>query len=138
MQAGMDAFMTKPVNLRQLKELLSEFAADDGGGIIEGRGLLGEMAASQPWSTIKERWLGIFESHVAELQAVLNGEDPEAARKVAHKLLGHLRMLKTRGLADFLVDMNTCAHAGDMAGMRKEWEGFQAGLDRFRDEFGRI
>jgi signal transduction histidine kinase/ActR/RegA family two-component response regulator len=138
LQAGMNAFMTKPLNIRQLKEILAEFRTSDLPSIITGRGILGEMAGAQPWDAIKSRWLAMFDTHVEQLAAATAGDDPEAARKIAHKLLGHLRMLNSSGFPDYLVDMMTCAHAGDMTGIRKEWEGFKNDLPRFRQEVARL
>lgn len=136
---GMDAFMTKPLNLRQLKQLLCGFAEEfRNEPIVVGKGLLQELSDGKDWQSVKERWKGIFESHVADLAVAMKGDDPEAIRKVAHKLLGHLRMIKAQRFPDYLVDLMTSANAGDMSGIRKEYAGFSADLERFRKELSQL
>jgi CheY-like chemotaxis protein len=136
--AGMDAFMTKPLDPRQVGTLLSGIQPRSANRMVTGRGILGEMAAGKDWNATKSRWRGILDAHLEELRTAAAGDDPEAARKAAHKLLGHLRMIKTEGLADFLLDLMTAARGRDMNGIRAEWEGFDRKLPILLKEVDRL
>ncbi|MGA1204907.1 MAG: hybrid sensor histidine kinase/response regulator [Opitutales bacterium] len=149
LEAGMDAFLTKPLDESQLQSLLlgmapvqprgAAVAAEAGEECyLTGQGILGEMAGADGWERQKERWMGIFEEYFGELRSVVEGTDLEDIRKAAHRLLGHLRMVRTDGIADHLLDMMTAATVGDLEGTRAAWSPFLAKVGKFRDEVARF
>ena len=93
------------------------------------------MTSDGDWLAQKQRWLGIFESHMEAVSVSMEECDLSSLRKSAHKLLGHLRMLKTRDIAETIMDMLTAAHAGDLPGASAEWSRFKDFLPEFLNEF---
>ncbi|MEX0325972.1 MAG: ATP-binding protein [Puniceicoccaceae bacterium] len=158
LEAGMSAFMVKPLGLSELYGVLEahfpEFAAkveawqeagepDPGPGevaeaLISGRGLLAEMSASKDWEDLKERWLGIFNEHVLEVAAAMENGDTGEIRRFAHKLLGHLRMIRAEPVADPVQKMLVAAHAGDMESIRRHWSRFNGLLEAFRQAYRQL
>jgi two-component system capsular synthesis sensor histidine kinase RcsC len=132
LQAGMHAFLSKPVNVDGLKAILAECAGSD--GLIEGAGLLQEMAIRRDWETVAGRWKEDFAGTFAELEGAMAGTDTEAIRKVAHRLLGHLRMIRVREVPERLQDLLTAAGAGDLEGVRLEWKELRELLERLGAE----
>jgi signal transduction histidine kinase/CheY-like chemotaxis protein len=120
LQAGMQAFLSKPLDVAGLKAILAE--CSDPTGLIEGAGLLEEMAIRRDWETVAGRWKDDFAGTVVELERVMADTDTEAIRKVAHRLLGHLRMIRAREVPERLQDLLTAAAAGDLEGVRLEWK----------------
>ncbi len=149
LEGGMNTFLTKPIDPSLLTaELVAagmavcssvekrarELAEVPSEGVILHAGILGEMTSDGEWLAQKQRWLGIFESHMEAVSVSMEECDLSSLRKSAHKLLGHLRMLKTREIADTIMDLLTAAHAGDLAGASAEWNRFKDLLPRFLDE----
>jgi hypothetical protein len=146
----MDAFLTKRLQVDELMGILNGSVPGQhgnslgtartakplpGGKLITGKGLMVEMPGSDDWSGLKNRWMGIFEDYADSLGKSVACGDPEAARKTAHKLVGHLRLIKADYLADILIDLMTAAEAGDRMGMEKEHVEFDTCLKQFSREF---
>jgi hypothetical protein len=104
-------------------------------GVILDTGILGEMTPAEEWVAQKARWLGIFNSHMEAVHACLEMGDLASLRKDAHKLLGHLRMLKMREIPESIMDLLTAAHTEDLQGASAEWKRFQEMLPGFLSEF---
>lgn len=147
LNAGMSDFITKPIDEEKLKDVVKEWLLDSGDELAgygtsrqqESSGyqrhLLGEMSATEEaWRANKLRWLGIFEEHVAELDELFEGNDIEAIRRQAHKLLGHLGMVRAgEDLPNALKGIQEAARAGDLGAMRQSWRAFEQALDAFRE-----
>ena len=146
LEGGMNTFLTKPIDPSLLTaELAAAGMANcpiegrraevPSEGVILGAGILGEMTSDGEWEAQKQRWLGIFESHMEAVSVSFENDDLSSLRKSAHKLLGHLRMIKTRDIAETIMDMLTAAHAGDLPGASAEWSRFKDFLPEFLNEF---
>ncbi|MEX0323151.1 MAG: ATP-binding protein [Puniceicoccaceae bacterium] len=165
LNAGMSDFITKPIDEDKLYSVVEKWipcfvplernyagqALQSQTGDLEqlenpepttcaSRHLLGEMSPTEEaWKANKARWLGIFEEHVTELETAFQGEDVEAIRSMAHKLLGHLRMVKLdEQLPEALVKIQDAARAGDILSMREQWEVFRDGLSKFRESMQKL
>jgi CheY-like chemotaxis protein len=147
LDAGMSAFVPKPIDEEKLSEVLMECGLESGVESSETaephlwakHGMLGEMSASEhEWQHNKTRWLGIFEEHVTELETAIAGGDPETIRQQAHKLLGHMRMVKLGDLPDHLAAIQEAVRNGSPEAIPGHWEQFQAGLDGFREDFRKL
>ena len=150
LEGGMNTFLTKPIDPSLLTAELavagmlnrpSEEQEGEGlddvpsEGFILHAGILGEMTCEDEWPAQKERWLGIFESHMDSVSVSLENDDLSSLGKSAHKLLGHLRMLKIRELPEAVIDLLTAVHAEDLPGAKVEWARFKSLLPQFLDEF---
>ena len=128
-EAGMNAFLSKPLNANALtRELIRRY--------IDSAGNLAEMNFHGDWEGHKQRWLDIFNENKGKVQIAFDGEDVGAVALEAHKLLGHLRMIRTRRIGDHLLDLLTAANAGDLDGARMEWQQIEGCLDWLIIEFG--
>jgi signal transduction histidine kinase/CheY-like chemotaxis protein len=132
LDAGMEAFLTKPIRIEQIRELI--LSCLPAGRFIRGRGLLAEMAGSGDWAATLKRWREFLADYVGELAAAVEEADPEGVRKAAHRLLGHLRMLELDDLPDAVKDLMTAAASGDHTGIRAEWKRLEELLERFNGE----
>lgn len=132
LNAGMDDFLGKPIAPEQVNRILLSEAK--GHSLIEGKGLLGEMRGAGDWKAVIERWSEFFESYLDEVGTAMEAGNPEAVRKAAHRLLGHLRMLELRELPEAVADLLTVAREGDRKGMKTEWKALQPLLRKFRAE----
>ena len=155
LSAGMDAFLTKPLDLRAFYGVLEAhfpgFTAQvpeaggvehspeaDGDELITSKGILGEMADPGEWDSLKARWLETFNGHLDEVAGVLEGGDTGAIRRMTHKLLGHMRMIRAEPVAGPVQEMLVAAHAGDMETIRDRWAAFNSLLPAFREAFDRL
>ncbi|NDV61388.1 response regulator [Puniceicoccales bacterium CK1056] len=134
--AGMDDFLTKPLTGQQVGSLLTRLIKER--PLIKGRGLLAEMDNGQSWDANLDRWSVFYHGYLDELKAAMDTKEPEAIRKAAHRLLGHLNMLELRDLPNTLKDLLTVAQEGDLMGIHKEWEILSKQLDRFSDELDQL
>ncbi|MFO7726611.1 MAG: ATP-binding protein, partial [Oceanipulchritudo sp.] len=132
LQAGMDTFLNKPVLPDQLRKVLA-FCQEEK-RLLRGPGILEEMSRKGDWRGVSGRWADYAETYLGELEAHLEGAEPEAIRRAAHRFLGHLRMIAIEELPDAVTDLLTVAQAGDLEGARREWEDLQPLLARFRRE----
>ncbi|HSH09729.1 MAG TPA: ATP-binding protein, partial [Oceanipulchritudo sp.] len=138
LEAGMNAFLTKPLDAELVRKLLESCPKELTPRYIGGRGLLAEMPGADNWPATKARWRDYFTTYVEEVEQATAGNDSEVARKAGHKLLGHLRMVKARILPEILQDLQTAAHAGDMPGVCMEWAAFRGHLGQFLTEFDEL
>ncbi|HKJ90585.1 MAG TPA: ATP-binding protein, partial [Oceanipulchritudo sp.] len=132
LEAGMDTFLNKPVLPDQLRKVL-RFCLQER-ALVRGPGILAEMARQGDWKGVAARWADYSETYLGELEASLEGEDPEVVRKAAHRFLGHLRMIEMEELPDAVTDLLTAAQAGDGEGVRREWYVLRPLSWRFRHE----
>ncbi|MEX0332515.1 MAG: ATP-binding protein [Puniceicoccaceae bacterium] len=158
LEAGMSAFLVKPLELRDLYRVLETRypglkdvikgalesedtqtgAGNSGESLIAGRGLLAEMSAHKDWDDLKNRWLGIFNEHVLEVAQAIEGGDSETIRRYTHKLLGHLRMLQAEPIAEPIQQMLVAAHGGDMERICRHWATFNGRLEAFREAYRKL
>ena len=134
--AGMDDFMTKPLSVAQIRHLLAGISATP--NFIEARGLLAEMKNGQTWEANLKRWASYYDEYRDELGNAIGSGDPEAVRKAAHRLLGHLKMLELRDIPDSLKDLLTVAQSADREGILTEWGSLSVKLDQFQQELARF
>jgi signal transduction histidine kinase len=155
LDAGMDAFLTKPLKMLELRRVLDQFlpekvalgedfsvgespkssSAESLDRLIGGKGLLEEMSELSDWDLLKARWESSFEEQLDSLSAAIAGTDTKAVRKAAHKLLGVVRMIDCERLADAVLDLMTAAEADDLKGIQSEWTSLQALIDPFLEEY---
>ncbi len=135
LQNGMNAFLTKPLDERRLHALVEKIQGPEAGQYLSGRGLLGDMPAADGWKALKDRWRNDFLLLEEQLVDALGGSDCGRVRSVAHKLLGHLSMVRPRVLPEMLKDLQVAAMAGDIEGARLEWKELARHLPSFFEEF---
>jgi len=136
LQAGMDYFITKPISREQLARVLEPFARH--AALFEGWGLLAEMADKADRETKLDRWVGYLDTHIEEVRKAIREGSTENSRKAAHRLLGHLRMIKVARIPDLLGDLLTAAASGEMRDVLTEWRTVESLLVSLRKELREI
>jgi len=153
--AGMDGYLTKPIDLQKMLRVMAEFvpgadmqsaAAPVEASLPPGPDEVIAMERFRAWSgdgaegakRLARMCLDEYLTRVDELQAALENSDWDALYRTAHSLCGSLGSfgaerfsLAARGLVD-------AAKERDMGKAREAYPTFQAELDRLRDALNEI
>ncbi|HEY7639888.1 MAG TPA: response regulator [Steroidobacteraceae bacterium] len=161
LEAGMDDYLTKPLDISRLQDVLDRFmgrvdgtgpagspmaaaaippAADSGDKVIRAR--LADVAGDDEEFIIElvTAFLAGGEETLQELRAAVELSDTTAIARAAHKLKGAAANLHVNNLATLSFDLETRAKSGQKGDWRAELEKIAAEFARvcegLRTEFG--
>lgn len=119
MDAGMNAFLAKPLDASELISILQERAQNVSPGATAGsgpaevvqrlEGALGLQAARE----MADAFLTELETWLAELEQASGEDDSETVWQTAHRLKGAALNMGLRGLADSAASLSSAAGAGE-------------------------
>jgi HPt (histidine-containing phosphotransfer) domain-containing protein len=158
LEAGMDDYLTKPLDISRLQDVLDRFMGRAEGEPIAAAAPSAAAATPNPDQAIRARLVDVsgddeefmielvnaFLSGGAdtmqELRAAVELGDLEAIARAAHKLKGAAANLHVNNLATLSFDLETRAKSGQKADWRADFEKLAAELARIgaslRMEFG--
>jgi CheY-like chemotaxis protein len=132
LEAGMDAYLSKPIRIDELKEVISEIqkreVANDSTeqsfrsigsldallhGVMGDRALLAEMA---------ELWLKDSEKQMQQLKSGLQNGDAVMIQQAAHALKGSVGSFQALNAQEAANRVETSAKNGDLSGAQKGFE----------------
>ena len=123
--AGMDDFLTKPVDLDQLTRVLAGWFADEGALDLARLDLLRDMDPDD--TSYLERVTGRFDqgtvTAAADLRAAVEGDDAVALRAHAHKLAGGAANLGAREVVALARELEALGSRGPPTAARTCWPG---------------
>ena len=149
LEAGMDDYLTKPLDISRLQDVLDRFMGRAEGEPIAPAPLSAAAAIPSADSAIRARladvagdeeefmielvnaFLSGGEDTVQELCAAVELADAAAIGRAAHKLKGAAANLHVNNLATLSFDLETRAKSGQRADWRADFE-------RFAAEFARV
>jgi PAS domain S-box-containing protein len=147
LEAGMDDYLTKPLDISRLQDVLDRFMstssdrdsnADSGtprvaSADVSVRARLAEIAGDD--AEFIAELIGAFlssgEETLQELHAAVTSGDVAAIARAAHKLKGASANLHVDGLAALTLEIESRAKAGEHSDWRKE-------LEKINKEFARV
>ncbi|MEY3001515.1 MAG: hypothetical protein RL648_1729, partial [Verrucomicrobiota bacterium] len=135
LEAGMNEFIGKPLSSERLRQILRGVVLRP--CLIEGKGLLAELPSEGGWAPVLQRWEGYLVEYSDELSAAMEAAESEAVRKAAHRLLGHLRMVKMAQVPERVTALMLAAQAADSGAMQLEWGRLRPLLRRLRKDIER-
>jgi two-component system, sensor histidine kinase and response regulator len=159
LEAGMDDYLTKPLDISRLQDVLDRFMGRaEGETIAPAAPLSAAAAVPSADSAIRARladvagddeefmielvnaFLSGGEDTVQELRAAVELADAAAIGRAAHKLKGAAANLHVNNLATLSFDLETRAKSGQKADWRADFEKIAAEFARvgnsLRTEFG--
>src|ERR1044071_3017308 len=158
LEAGMDDYLTKPLDISRLQDVLDRFMGRAEGEPIVPAAALSAVAAPSPDSTIRMRladvagddaefivelvnaFLSGGDDTVQELRAAVELGDAAAIGRAAHKMKGAAANLHVNNLATLACDLESRAKCGQKAEWRAAFEKIAAEFarvgDSLRTEFG--
>ncbi|MCC5834078.1 MAG: response regulator [Opitutales bacterium] len=136
LDAGMDTFITKPISEDRLLAVLREAAASTGvpAAVSEPTTepevdweVLERMSKAKqvPLSSEFERFLGILDEQLEELESTLKGSDLEAGRHQIHAMLGHSGLIRFQAFTEAVLDLQVAFLSEDKLGVETEWQRVQ-------------
>jgi PAS domain S-box-containing protein len=132
--AGMDDFLTKPVDLDGLTRTLARWFADEGALDLARLDLLRDMDPED--TSYLERVTGRFDASTvaaaADLRRAVADDDPAALRAHAHKLAGGAANLGAREVVPLARELEALGEAGTTAGASSVLARLETALDRAR------
>ena len=132
--AGMDDFLTKPVDLDQLTRVLAGWFADEGALDLARLDLLRDMDPDD--TSYLERVTGRFDqgtvTAAADLRAAVEGDDAVALRAHAHKLAGGAANLGAREVVALARELEALGELGTTDGGPDLLVRLETALDRAR------
>jgi CheY-like chemotaxis protein len=130
LESGMDAYLTKPINLQRLRQVLQQWMP--GGDPID-RTVLADVSAGDPakeQELIKMFWTYNLED-VKDLRGAVAAADVAAVAGAAHRIKGASRAVGALGLAETCEKVESAARAAD-------WTAVQASLKSFERELSLV
>lgn len=133
LDAGMDAFITKPLSEERLLAVLHEVAQG-----VPARVSVPESStvADLSWEVLErtsrakgvtlaaefERFLNLLDGQLDSLRQALDKDDLPAVRSGIHAALGHSGLIRPDNFTDALRDLQVAAMASDKVGVDQEWQ----------------
>jgi signal transduction histidine kinase/DNA-binding NarL/FixJ family response regulator len=142
LQSGMDDFISKPVDVRMLEQMLVKWLAKSGVGseILEDgqRGSLSDrtsfdqgdllerlMGDKESASTIVSHFLEQLHGQTAKLQADVEQNNLASAQRQAHSLKGAASSISAKKLSSIAAEIETAAQAGESGQLNGLLESFR-------------
>ena len=146
MDAGLDAYLTKPFVVSELYETIEVLAAD-----AEPRQAMEEMrpreflldreaalervdGMADVLCEIVRMFLDEYPVQLAEVRQGLSARDLDAMARSAHRLKGSLASLGAMNAADEAAGMEVAARTGNLTEVEAAWSDFEASLERVLPE----
>lgn len=142
LDAGMDAFITKPISEERLLAVLREASVSVSATLEIG---VDPVQDSLDWEILErtskarkvslasefERFLELLDDQLLELERVLKQGDMDAGRHLIHAVLGHAGLIRCQGFNEAVKDLQVAFLAADTAGVESEWQCVQAERRKF-------
>lgn len=140
--AGMDAYLSKPVQPRVLAQALQETAAGGGatataatsaqpGAVLDQASLLARVAGDRKlMRELADIFLAEAPPMMKRIAAALAAGDPEQARKAAHALKGAAANLSASATVEAALALENLGRGGDLSGAGKTHHRLQKEMKR--------
>ena len=153
-EAGIDAYLTKPVPLRNLRDTLEQWlprAAGDEASPVEAAAAVAEGPAALDVAVLKglvgddeevvrdflSDYLKLAEELAAGLHAAAGGKDVRQVASIAHRLKSSSRSVGALPLGDLCAALESAGKAEDMDIVSKSVEEFDAAFEMVKIEIQR-
>lgn len=128
--AGMDAFLTKPVDLQRLQDTLGRWVAVNQGPINPA--VLDELVGGDPRAgrELMAQFLSYNREDVRDLKNALTSADSEGIARAAHRIKGSSRAVGATALGDVCENLEVAARGADLARVQVMYTSFERELGR--------
>ena len=134
LEAGMDAYLSKPIQPEQLRNIVEEMASTPGGRnrrttedakpvqVLDGRALLAQVDGDvRLLAKLTRLFLADSPGRLSSIRRAIASQDARALQQAAHAFKGSIANFAARGPLEAAVALETMGRRNDLAGAEKAY-----------------
>jgi PAS domain S-box-containing protein len=134
LEAGMDAYLTKPIQPQKLRTIVEEMASDSGGQdhrtshgskdgqVLDGRALLAQVDGNvRLLRKLTRLFLADCPAMLSRIRQAVGSRDPQALQRAAHSLKGSIANFAARDAVEAALKLETLGKHNELTGVEEAY-----------------